>query len=137
VPTTDKPHAARAKYAAKDFYIPKGVAEIDDRKTRFAKIVAYVAANGGFVTSIPGAVEVVIEVLPDSPIPAYFISRGYEVRPAVPPEGERIIAGSITERLELSSSGAVVAATEDSTKPVHMRVHSGIVRTRRFTFSIG
>jgi len=112
--------------------------QIDDRKVRFAKINSYIFANGGFVVSIPGSPELVFEVLPHSPIPAKLIELGYDVRPADPPEGQRILGAAITERLALSSSGALVPLTEESTKAVaEIRTHAGIVRVTRFSFGIG
>jgi hypothetical protein len=133
----DKPRGQRARYAAKEIYKPRGIPEIEDRKTRFAKISAYVRANGGFVTSIPGSAEVVIEVLPDSPIPDYLISRGYDVRPADPPETMRILASAIVETFMKNPDGTLSILVEGSTQSVaEVRRHAGITRVMRFTFSI-
>jgi hypothetical protein len=78
----------------------------------------------------------VVECLPGSELPDHLLAAGYDVRPADPPEGERIIPGSITELLTLSSSGAFEAATENSTMPIYTRTHSGVCRVRRYRFTI-
>jgi len=111
--------------------------QIDDRKVRFAKINSYIFANGGFVVSIPGSPELVFEVLPHSPIPAKLIELGYDVRPADPPEGQRILGAAITERLALSSSGAYEPLAEATEAVAEIRTHAGIVRVTRFSFGIG
>jgi hypothetical protein len=43
---------------------------------------------------------------------------------------------AITERLELSSSGAYVAASENSTKAIITRSHSGICKVMRYSFAL-
>jgi hypothetical protein len=111
---------------------------VDDRKTRFGKINAYVMSAGGWVVSVPGAELVTIECLPQSPIPQVLRERGYPVRPADPPEGQRILASALTERLTMTSSGGYEPMTEGSTKAVaEIRTHAGIVRVTRFSFGIG
>jgi hypothetical protein len=95
-----------------------------------------VRALGGWIVSIPGDPEVTVECLPSSALPEELRSKGYDLVAADPPEGERIIAGSIVERLELSPSGAFVPATENSTAPVITRTNAGIVRVERFTFGL-
>jgi hypothetical protein len=60
------------------------------------------------------------------------------VRPADPPEGERIIAGSIFDYPTLTSSGAFEPLTAESTKPVaEVRRHVGITRVLRWRFGLG
>jgi hypothetical protein len=130
----DKPHAARARYSAREIYIPRGIPEIETRKEKFDKLNRAVTALGGWVVSIPGDQIIVIECLPGSVVPDRLRDAGYDLRPADPPEGERIIAGSIVERLELSSSGAFEPATENSTKPIFTRTHAGICKVLRFAF---
>jgi hypothetical protein len=132
----DKPHAARARYSAREIYIPRGIPEIETRKEKFDKLNRAVTALGGWVVSIPGDQIIVVECLPGSVVPDRLRDAGYDLRPGDPPEGERIIPGSITERLELSSSGAFMAASENRTKPIHIRSHSGVCRVRRYRFTI-
>jgi len=79
---------------------------------------------------------IVIECLPGSELPDRLRDAGYTERTANPPEGERFIASAIAERLVLSSSGAYELASEGSTKAIITPSHSGIVKVRRFTFSI-
>jgi hypothetical protein len=108
-----------------------------DRKVRFGKLLTFITERGGWVTSISGAPDIVFECLPLSPLPNDLRDAGYTVTPADPPETTRIIAGTITEKLTLTSCGAFEALTEGSTKPVaEVRRHHGIVRTRRYAFSI-
>jgi hypothetical protein len=107
----------------------------ETRKEKFEKLNAFVRSRNGWLVSVPGAETGMVEMLPDSSLAGEMRAAGYDLEPAG--EGERIIAGSIIERLELSSSGAFVAATEGSTRPVYMRSHNGICRTRRYSFSLG
>jgi hypothetical protein len=60
------------------------------------------------------AAEVTIECLLDSPLPDELRQLRYDLRPAG--EGERIVAGTIVERLTLTSCGIFEALTEGSTK---------------------
>jgi hypothetical protein len=63
---------------------------------------------------------------------------GYEPVPADSPEGERILPGTITEALTLTSSGAFEPLTEGSTTAVaQVRHHAGIARVLRYTFTTG
>jgi hypothetical protein len=133
---TDKPRGVRARYSAREIYIPKGVAEIETRKTKFEKLNRAVTALGGWITSVPGNPEIVVEMLPNSPLEGRLRDAGYSLRPADPAQSERIIPGSVVERLEPSSSGVLIAASENSTKPIITRSHSGICRVRRYRFTI-
>jgi hypothetical protein len=131
----DKPRGHRARYAAKDIYHPRGIPTVESRKQKFDRMLAYVQSRGdAWVISVPGNVEVRIECLAHSLVPGELRDAGYHLVDAG--EGERIIPGNIVERLELSSSGAFVAATENSTKPIHLRHHSGICKVRRYSFAI-
>ena len=85
---------------------------IEDRKTKFAKLNALVMARGGWVTSIPGAAEVMIECLPLSTLPAELRGAGYDLREDG--EGQRILAAAIVQEFTLSSSGAIELMTEGS-----------------------
>jgi hypothetical protein len=128
----------RARYAAREIYIPKGVAEIETRKEKFDRLNAFVRLRNGWLVSIPGHPIIVLECLPGSSLPDELRDAGYMLERAEPYVTERIIANNIIERLELSSSGALIAATEGSTRPIATTVvHSGITRVMRFTFSIG
>jgi hypothetical protein len=121
--------------SSSDRYIPG--AKAADRKTVFAKINNYIMARGGFVTSIPGTAIVTFETLPNSPIPQQLVELGYDVRPADPPEGQRILADAIVQKLTLTSSGEFEEMTEGSTKPVaEVRHHVGIARVLRYSFAL-
>jgi hypothetical protein len=125
---------------AKNYFGPKegGVrAEIASRKDVFDSLNRFIIANGGFVVSIPGADTIVFEVLPNSPIPLALTELGYDVRPADPAEGQRILAAPIVERVTLTSSGAFEPLTPDSTKAVaEIRTHAGIARVMRYAFNL-
>jgi hypothetical protein len=56
---------------------------INDRKDRFAEINAMVmmAAGGAWLTSVPGEVEVRLEVLPSSDVPQRLRDLGFSLRP--------------------------------------------------------
>ena len=106
-----------------------------DRKTRFDRLLAFVRERNGWITSVPGAETVTVEVLPDSALPDELRDAGYTLEPIG--AGERIIGGTITERLTLSSCGIFEPLTPESTKAVaEIRRHSGIVRTKRYSFAL-
>jgi len=109
---------------------------IEDRKTKFAKLLAFVTDRGGWITSIPGAAEVMdrdiarVRAAPMSCGPLDTISRRDG-------EGRRILATAITEHLVLSSSSALVPPTPESTKAVaEVRRHAGICQVLRYTFTL-
>ena len=98
---------------------------------------AFVMARNGFIVSVSGATEIVMECLHGSPLPEELRQQGYDIVPADPPEGERIIAGQIVERLTLTSCGIFEPMTEGSTKPIaETRTHAGIARVARFRFTL-
>jgi hypothetical protein len=108
----------------KQFYKPLKP-EVADRKERFAALNAYITKAGGWLTSIPGDPEMWFEALPDSGLPAALQSMGYIVERTG--ETQRILPSAITERFEISSSGALVTAVEGSTQAVTTRVtHAGL-----------
>ena len=75
------------------------------------------------------------QALPDSALPASLRSMGYIVEPIG--ETQRILLHAITERFETTSSGALVTATENSTKPVTTRVtHAGIAIVDQFNLRL-
>ena len=111
--------------------------EIETRKQLFDQLNKFVMSRNGWITSIPGADTVTLETLPDSTLPAELISLGYDVVPADPPEGQRILAGSIVERFGKTSSGAYALLSPESTEAIaEIRTHAGIVRVLRYTFSL-
>jgi|tagenome__1003787_1003787.scaffolds.fasta_scaffold20263935_2 hypothetical protein len=89
------------------FYKPRAPNEkVQGRKERFATLNAFVQARGGWVTSVPGAIDVTIECLPNSTLPFELREGGAaitigNVKTELPPykldeagEGERILSGS-------------------------------------------
>src|SRR5215471_9929182 len=100
---------------------------VADLKTKFARLNSYVMSRGGWIVSIPGSPEVMIEVLPNSTLPDELRVAGYDLDPAG--EGERILPAAIITEMTLSSSGAFEAVAPGSTAPVATRVHhAGITR---------
>ena len=109
--------------------------EIETRKTKFAKLNAFVTARGGWVTSVPGAAEVLVEVLPGSTLPDELRGAGYAIVPAG--EGERILPAAIVQEFILSSSGAYELATEGGTEPIaHTVRHAGLCKVLRYGFTM-
>jgi hypothetical protein len=107
----------------KEFYKPNP--EIEDRKERFAALNAFITAQRGWMTSIPGDTEMRFEAVPGSPLPALLEGQGYIVERIG--ETQRILPHAIVENLTTTSSGALVPVTEGSTRPVSTRItHAGI-----------
>jgi hypothetical protein len=106
-------------------YIPSRMFEVKDRKDRFAEMNRWVTFRNGWITSIPGEREVTVECLPTSTLPSELAKAGYQLQPADPPEGQRILPAAITE--------AVI--TEGSTVP-NMMQHTGIVQVLRYSFPL-
>jgi hypothetical protein len=120
-----------------DNYKPGKTDPVAERKARFDQINQFIMAGGGWVTGIPGGPVVDFEVLEKSAIPLALTQHGYDVRPADPPEGQRLLAAPIVEKLTLTSSGAFEPLTDGSTKAVvEIRTHAGIVRVMRYSFTI-
>jgi len=106
-----------------------------DLKERFARLHAFVTERQGWIVSVPGAEMVTIEVLPGSILPNELRDAGYALEAVG--SGERILASAITEKLTLTSCGVFEPLTPDSTKAVaEIRRHEGIVKVRRFTFTM-
>ncbi|SRR5579871_1212832 len=130
------------KRARQDRYIPGRIPTarlspqemIEKRKRLFDGLNKFVMDGGGWITSIQGAAEVTMETLQGSTLPDELHELGYDLTELAP--GQRIIAGTIVERLTMTSSGAFEPATEGSTKPIIERSHAGIVPTQRFTFAL-
>jgi hypothetical protein len=77
-------------------------------------------ASASAASSVPGARELRFDALVGSPLPAQFTAMGYIVEKTG--TSERILAHEVAQRFETSSSGALVPATEGSTKPVTVTV---------------
>jgi hypothetical protein len=66
-----------------------------------------------------------------SPLPAQLVALGYIVEKVG--ESQRILPNAVAQRFEVSSSGAVVAPTEGSTKPVTVTItNAGIAAVEQF-----
>jgi hypothetical protein len=101
-----------------DNYLP---GEIETRKDRFDKLLKFVTARHGWITSVAGAEEIAVECLPTSALPDELFDAGYDLEPAG--EGERILPTAIVETF----------ITEGSTVPRRV-MHAGITKVKRYTF---
>jgi hypothetical protein len=110
----------------KQFYHPGALKrDVAARKDQFATLNDYINKAGGWLVSVPGDVDMRFQALPGSGLPDALLNLGYIVEPIG--ETQRILPHAVTERFEMSSSGALVSPTENSTKPVTTRVtHAGI-----------
>jgi hypothetical protein len=105
--------------------------EIDERKKRFDDINAFISQRGGWTTSVPGAHEITFDALVGSPLPEQLAAMGYSV--VMTGTTERILAHGVAQRFEMSSSGALVAPTEGSSRPVSVIVtNAGIATVEQY-----
>jgi hypothetical protein len=114
---------------SKDFYRPNtnGNRDVEDRKEKFSELNAYVMERGGWLVSVPGDPAMRFDALPGSPLPAQLAALGYIVERIG--QSQRILAHAVSQKFEVSSSGALVAATEGSTKPVTLQVTNAGIAT--------
>jgi hypothetical protein len=106
-------------------------AEIDERKKRFDDIATFISQHGGWTTSVPGSHEITFDALVGSPLPEQLAALGYTV--TLIGESQRILAHPVAQRFEVSSSGALIPATEGSTKPVTVTItNAGIATVEQF-----
>lgn len=122
---------------ATEKYFPGRAAKpVKTRKERFSEVLAFVNQRGGWVTSIPGDFDVMVECLPSSTLPSDLRAVGWQLQDEG--EGERLIPGTIEERLVMGRDGMLMPMTEGSTQPVALlQRHTGIVPVRRYSFPIG
>jgi hypothetical protein len=84
---------------------------------------------------VPGDIDIRLEALPDSTLPVAFCGLGYIVGPIG--RTQRILPHAIIESLVTTSSGALAAATEGSTRPVTTRItHAGLATVIPYGLSI-
>lgn len=107
-----------------------------DRKVRFEQLNTWINQQGGaWLISIPGDVEVRLEVLPSSRVPQRLGELGYQLH--FEGEGERVLAVAVEERFTRNAHGEMEPLTAGSTaRVVHRVVHAGIVRIERFSFAL-
>ena len=81
--------------------------------------------------SVPGARDLRFEALPGSPLPSQLTARGYIV--TLIGESQRILPHAVVQKFEMSSSGALIAVTGNSTRTVSVIVTNvGIVTVERY-----
>ena len=104
----------------------------DAAKEKFAAINAYITEHGGgWLVSVPGDPAMRLQVLPGSALPDELRKLGYIV--VSTGTTERILPHAIRQAMTMSSSGALIAATEGSTKPVALRItNAGIATVETF-----
>jgi hypothetical protein len=123
-----------------DRYAPGriGADILADRKQLFDGLNKFIMARGGWITSIAGAPTVTFEVLEHSELPDVIRDDlGYDVVPADPPEGQRLLANAIETAFTTNADGTLAPLTEGSTQPVTTIVrHAGIVQVMRYQFLI-
>jgi len=108
---------------------------IEKRKAIFVDLNEFVTARGGWLVSVAGAVDVVLECLVDSTLPDDVARLGHDLKPDG--EGQRILPAGVTERFVRNRDGNLSLITEGSTVPVaEVRHHAGIVRVERWRFSL-
>jgi hypothetical protein len=74
--------------------------------------------------------ELRFEALPGSPLPDQLVAMGYIVEKIG--ESQRILPHAVAQRFEVSSSGALIPATEGSTKPTTVTVtNAGIANVEQ------
>jgi hypothetical protein len=88
------------------------------------------ASTAAWTTSVPER-EIRFEALAGSPLPAQLAALGYIV--VKTGESQRILPHAVAQRFEVSSSGALGAPTEGSTKPTTVTVtNAGIANVEQF-----
>jgi hypothetical protein len=107
--------------------------EVKDRKTRFEVLNEVVRSRNGWITSVPGDVDVTIECLPGSSLPDELRAQGYGL--TATGDGERIVPTAIIERFRRGADGVLELLTSGSTRPVAQVVtHAGICTVKRYAF---
>ena len=93
----------------------------------------FVRSRNGWITSVPGDVDVTIECLPGSSLPDELRAQGYDL--VATGNGERIVATAIMERFCTGADGELEPLTSGSTRAVAQVVtHAGIVKVKRYCF---
>jgi hypothetical protein len=104
--------------------------EIDERKKRFDDINAFISQHDGWTTSVPGSHEITFDALVGSALPEQLAAMGYIVEKTG--TSERILAHPVAQRFEVSSSGALVPATEGSTPTTLTVTNAGIANVEQY-----
>src|SRR6267378_4117778 len=118
---------------AQEFRIPLERERVASRKERFFALNQFVTKRHGWLTSVPGAIDVSMECLPDSSLPDELKALGYRLEPTG--ETQRILPHALTEKFTRGADGTFAPLVAGSTLPVaHTVTHAGIVRVLRFAF---
>jgi len=89
----------------KQFYFPNPpTPEVADRKRLFNDLNEFVRSRNGWITSVPGDIDVTIEVLPGSSLPDELRAQGYDL--VATGDGERIVSTAIIERFCIGADPA-------------------------------
>jgi hypothetical protein len=77
--------------------------------------------------SVPGDPEIRLQILPGSALPDQLAAQGYTVVPTG--TTQRILAHAVAQPMTMSSSGALVAAIENSTRPTTVVITNAGIAT--------
>jgi hypothetical protein len=95
----------------------------------------FVTSRGGWFVSVPGDRDMRLQVLRGSGLPEQLAEMGYIVERTG--ESQHILPHAIRQKFEVSSSGALIPATEGSTKSVSVVVtNAGIAVVEQFDLRI-
>ncbi len=106
-----------------------------NRAELFAELNRFVTERHGWITSLPGSVEVTVECLPGSALPQQLRDLGYDVVHVG--GGERILHGAIKQQFANGPDGELEPLVAGSTRAVALTItHVGIVRVERSAFTV-
>ena len=109
--------------------------DLAERKAWFKALNDEARLNDAWITSTPGAKEVIIETLPTSQWPDLLWRRGYLLEEL--DGAERILPVAIREPMTINADGSLGIVSPGSTQATTMVVHHpGVHKTKRFTFAL-
>lgn len=117
------------------FFKPGHVETKVNKLERFAELNRQVMPRGAWLISPPGDKEIIVETLAVSSVPDWLRAEGHRLEEIQ--GGERILPHGISERFTRNADGSLAPVVEGSTQPIAVvTTHAGIVKTRRFSFSM-
>jgi hypothetical protein len=109
--------------------------KIETRKARFETLNKFVTQHGGWVTSVPGGIDITIECTETSDLPEKLGDLGYELREVG--RRERMAPNAVVEEFISNSRGEMEPITTPSTRPISRRVaHAGLIRVVIYDFEL-
>jgi hypothetical protein len=107
---------------------------VDGRLQRFKQMNEFVTARGGWITSLPGAVQITVETLPESSLRSDLRDLGFDLQEAG--QGERILPAGIEERLMRRPDGTLGPVTTGSARLAVVLHQAGMVKIQRYLFDL-